>query len=289
MGWGAAGHEITSVSMSETAALTPPNGGQQILATSGKYSRSAMCCHYCAFALVPDLAQQNDPQANPVKLQWRRPFSRCSQPSGACDTLHNMAEFDAIFGGGSATTPLFQETSAFRRKDDQYAAAALRDRPAAKQKAPTSALAEAAKPGKKRKAPSVVVSDGGAEPLQATGKHLRNHAKPHAAADAAAGAKHGAEVQQRSKKQKTAVSAPAAAPSKLHAAPDAHHSKARQQERPARAAPDDGDDGAGPTVATAVSGEEVPWHEEDATPAQTAPPPRPVRDNANDSIMIVRS
>ena len=97
----------------------------------------------------------------------------------------NMTDFDVIFGVGTASTPLFQADSAFRREYGQFAATALSGRPAAKTGVPLPRRAAAAdpsvKPSKKRKALSDAQhQDTGVVTGQA--KRVRKDAEPHAEA-----------------------------------------------------------------------------------------------------------
>ena len=190
-----------------------------------------------------------------------------------------MEAFDAIFGVGSATTaPLFQETSAFRRKDDQYVTGGSTEQGVSKQKQPLPAPALTAKPTRKRKAQKDLAkaSVSEAEPAEADGRRLGKQAKKHAGADAAVPAHNGAEAQQQRKKQKLAVTAAAAAPSKPRAPPAMHQNQTQQTRKRTRVAADAGGDASEPAVAEADGSNEPPLQHEDAAPEQPAPPSRPV-------------
>ena len=184
-----------------------------------------------------------------------------------------MAAFDAIFGVGSATaTPLFRETSAFRRKDDQYAARGPSDQDPAKQKAPPSAPAPAAKPTRKRKAQQDIADtrDGAAKPAQVGGERRGRAAKK----PAAVLAQRGQEAQESRKKPKPLAAT--AAPSKQRALPALHQKQARQKVMPVRATASSGGEVSEQAVIEATGSDEPPLQLEDAAAQQPALPPRPV-------------
>ena len=187
-----------------------------------------------------------------------------------------MAAFEAIFGSGSAATPLFQETSAFRRKDHQYASRAPSDWQATKHAAPPPAPAAAAKPSRKRKAPQDVATDGKAKITQQVKERPDKQSKLRAA-DAAATARRRPETQQRVKKQKPDANGATAPPKR--AAPASVRSHAQPRKRPTQAASGGGSEGLGPAVDEGTHSAELGQHLDDAPPAEAAPLARPVRKN----------